>query len=159
MAGEEDDPVARRLPRAVAACVIIAIIALPAWWVERSYRHNQFCRTTRAELETLARKRPPGVTRDQWKQVVGWTLNAHGNTLPFRMLIPRAEMARFETELRERLSGPVDLNTVDWIWDEFVRLCGDGARRYSDNWRPTRAGRLREPEKGYNPGHFEMEVD
>ena len=148
----------RRLSRAVAICVIVAGVALTALWVERSHRHGRFCRETRAELETLARKRPPGVTRDQWAHVVGVTLNAHGNTLAFRLLIPRAEMARFESELRERLRGPVDLGTVDWIWDEFARLCGGSAQSYVDRWRPTLGGRLREFEGG-GSGQFIMDVD
>jgi hypothetical protein len=97
----------------------------------------------RADIESLAKKRPPDVSRKQWENVVDWTLNAHGNCLTFHRGIPADEMAGFEAELKRRLSGTVNLATIDWIWDEIVRLTPNG-RRYSDNWRPTTPERLKE---------------
>jgi hypothetical protein len=64
-------------------------------------------------------------------------------------------MVRFEGELKQRLSGLVTLETIDWIWDEIVRLSRNG-RSYSDNYRPTRPERLKEFEGGASWG---IEVD
>ena len=110
-------------------------------------RHHEFCRTTRAELETLAKKRPTGISRKQWHHIVNWTLNAHSNTLVATRQMPREEMDRFETELKQRLQGPVDLGTIDWIWDEFVRLAPGWGPSYSERWRPTSPEKLREFEE------------
>lgn len=79
--------------------------------------------------------------------MVAWTLNAHSNCITFSPNIPQAERDRFLANLQERLRGPVELTTIDWIWDELVRLTSYG-KTYSDNWRPTLPERLREFEEG-----------
>jgi hypothetical protein len=145
--------VKRRYWLALVTCLAIAGAAV--WlglFIDSNQRHTDFCSATRAELETLANKRPPGLTRNQWDNVVLWTINAHGNTLPMmrplplivKRRIPRAEMDRFQAELRQRLSGPVDLATIDWIWDEFERLAPDFGPEYSRRYRPTSPEKVRE---------------
>lgn len=116
------------------------------WWykVEPIRRHLAFCREVKSELGTLAKKRPADITREQWQQIVAWTLNAHGNTLVATSRIPQDERERFVAELRRRLQGPVDLGTIDWIWDEFVRLALGWGPSYSEKWRPTSPEKLRE---------------
>ncbi len=94
--------------------------------------------------------------RNQWENFVGWTLNAHGNCLTFHRNIPADEMMRFEAELRQRLAGTVSLETIDWIWDEIVRLTPEG-QRYSDNWRPTLPERLKEFEDGNTSWGIEVD--
>ena len=129
----------------IVLAILVAASAGASWlWViEPVHRHLEFCRATRAEFESLAKKRPPTVTRKQWQSVVAWTLLAHGNCISGAHNIPQAERDRFLTGLRERLRGPVELATIDWIWDELVRLTSTG-QRYSDRWRPTTPERLRE---------------
>jgi hypothetical protein len=119
-------------------------------------RHAEFCRNVKVELKTLAKKRPPDVTRKQWENVVAWTWNAEGNCLAFHRNIPLEEMTRFEAELKRRLEGPVDLGTIDWIWDEIVRLTPNG-QRYSDDWRPTLPERLKEFEEGNTSWGIEVD--
>jgi hypothetical protein len=134
-------------------CLVAAIFLLAggvAFWlriVEPIRRHNEFCEKVRADFKSLAKKRPPNVSRKQWENVVAWTLNAHANCLTFHRNIPPDEMVRFEAELKQRLAGPVSLETIDWIWDEIVRLT-PGGQRYSDDWRPTLPERLKEFEEG-----------
>src|SRR5260370_80837 len=126
------------LPLALAACLIIGVVVW--FWVSvmrPAHRREEFLRATRAELESLAKKRPPGVTRRQWHHVVAWTLNAHSNTVVARPRIPWVAMDQFESELERRLQGPVDLGTIDWIWDGFVRLAPGSGPRYSEWYRPT----------------------
>ncbi len=113
------------------------------WKIEPIRRHLEFCRTTRADLETLVHKRPPELTRKQWENVVAWTFNAHANCITSERDIPRADMDRFSKQLKQRLAGPVTLDTIDWIWDEIVRITRHG-KQYSDNWRPTHANPIEE---------------
>ena len=54
----------------------------------------------------------------------------------------RAALERFADELEHRIQGPVDLKTIDWIWDEFERISKYGTH-YSDEWRPGRG--IRQP--------------
>jgi hypothetical protein len=122
-------------------------------------RHFEFSQRTHAELKTLARKRPPELTRNQWHHIVARTLNAHRNTIPFCTKIPPDEMDRFESELQGRLAGPaVDLATIDWIWDELARLCPSYGPSYSDHWRPTSREKLAEFEE-QGPQWAGIEVD
>jgi hypothetical protein len=139
----------------VRRVVLLVLVALSVgggavFWVqtvEPARRHHAFCRALDAELKTLAHKRPPGVTRNQWHHVVAWTWNAHSNTLVASPGIPRVEQERLLAELRERLASPVTLATIDWIWDEFVRLSPGWGASYSDRWRPTGPEKLREFEE------------
>lgn len=150
----------RRWLLAVVACLVAAGAAF--WWglLEPYQRNLDFCEATRAELQTLAKKRPANLSRKQWNNVVAWTLNGHGDILcAERYGIPRAEMVRFEAELRRRLQGPVDLATIDWIWDEFERLAPHNASIYSPKWRPTSPEKLREFEEGNVTWSLIIEVE
>lgn len=136
--------------RVLIALTVYLVVGGGAFWLwvfDPAMRHAEFCRATKAEFASLAKKRPPTVTRKQWENVVAWTLNAHGNCITIARNMPQADRDQFLAELQERLRGPVDLATIDWIWDELVRLTS-GGRSYSDNWRPTAPERLREFEEG-----------
>jgi hypothetical protein len=53
-------------------------------------------------------------------------------------------------ELQDRLNRPVDLGTIDWIWDQFERLSPGYGPTYSQRYRPTSPERLREfQEQGF----------
>lgn len=154
----EDTRVVRSASLLLAVCAITGGAVFWVRVVEPARRHSAFCRAVEVELKTLASKRPPGVTRDQWHNIVAWTRNAHGNTLVASPMIPRGEQERFLAELRERLAGPVTLATIDWIWDEFVRLAPGWGPSYSEKWRPTCPKKLQEFEES-GPIWAGVEVD
>src|SRR4051812_25269510 len=118
----------RRLSLTVVALLLVSGVAFWHQVVEPIRRHGKFYRAVGADLESLAKKRPSDVSRKQWESVVAWTLNAHANCFGSHHRIPSDEMARFEAELKRRLAEPVDLATIDWIWDEIVRLTPGGQR-------------------------------
>ena len=142
----------------VIATVCVATVGAAFWlgFYRPLKRNQEFNRVVRAELLTLAQKpRPEGLTAKQWHNIVGWTIQGYWNTLPWQNQpplawrgIPSAEMDRFEAELKHRLADPVDLATIDWIWDEFERLAPDYGPKYSRNHRPTSPEKLREFEEG-----------
>lgn len=112
-------------------CLAIGAGVLWRWGFDPVRRHAAFCRATRAEFVLLAEKLPPKITRKQWTHIVAWTLNAHANCLAFEQNIPQQDRDRFLEQLRARVRNPVELETVDWIWDELVRLTSHG-EAYSD---------------------------
>ena len=118
--------------------------------IEPIRRQTRFTQSVRRDLESLFLKRPKDVTPKQWRGVVEWTLSAQVNCLRFQKSIKREDMDRFERELTERVSGPVDLKTIDWIWDEIARISMQG-KRYGEIWRPTTPDRLAEFEKDDRP--------
>jgi hypothetical protein len=142
--------VERRVLIALVVCLVACGVLSWVRVIDPARRHTEFCRVTRAELEVLTRKRPPNITRKQWHHIVAWTFNAHGNCLTFSPNIPQPERDRFVGELRGRLRGPVNLRTVDWIWDEFVRLAPSVGSSYSEQWRPTSPEKLREFEESHS---------
>lgn len=148
----------RRVVIATVACLLCVGVLFWARVIDPARRHSEFCRATKIELKSLAKKRPPGVTRDQWHHVVAWTLNGHANCLTFSPCVAQHDRDHFVTDLRERLRGPVDLQTIDWIWDEFVRLAPSWGPSYSERWRPTHPDKLREFEQS-GPTWLGVEVD
>ncbi|VTR93265.1 Uncharacterized protein OS=Rhodopirellula europaea SH398 GN=RESH_04568 PE=4 SV=1 [Gemmata massiliana] len=122
------------------------VLACAGCWYEYQWRHREFCRAVDSELKTLANKCPPDVTRQQWRNVVGWTLNDFRGWLAKSTHIRQEDRGRFLTELRDRLSGPVDLGTVDWLYDELERLTSRFGPPFF--WRPTTPERLRQFEGG-----------
>jgi hypothetical protein len=43
----------------------------------------------------------------------------------------------FAAELRRRVSGPVSVADIDWIWDQYAAHT-TSSPRYSREYRPTR---------------------
>src|SRR5262245_12315162 len=131
----------------VTILTLVGGIAVWLFLLEPIQRHGKFSSNVRADLESLAKNRPPNVSRKQWENIVGWSLNAHANCFGYWHELSRDEMNRFQAELKQRLARPVTLETIDWIWDEFVPL-SHVAQWYSDQYRPTRPERLKEFEEG-----------
>ncbi|MCZ2341537.1 MAG: hypothetical protein LC104_07035 [Bacteroidales bacterium] len=79
--------------------------------------------------------------------MVGWTVNLHGNTAGDHRQVDAQIAAVFADEFEQKLHGPVDLSTFDWIWDQYEKLA-EGGKRYSDKFRPTRPANLAEAGEG-----------
>lgn len=90
----------------------------------------------------LAKKYPQGITSGEWASCVFWTHNLHGNC-GYYPAFPTDRLRVFADELNSRMGGEVDLNTIDWIWDEYVKYA-HGGQQYSIKYRPTTPARLRE---------------
>ncbi len=81
-----------------------------------------------SHLRTLATRRPQSMTPHQWEAAVAWTSNLHGNSSYSFLGDPNIPAMRaFERRLAQKLEGHVDMQTIDWIWDEYAELCECGA--------------------------------
>ena len=130
----------RRLMIVVAAAGFMGIVyyLLLHPFVE----HRRWYRDVEYRIVCLAERRPDDVDPKQWAACLHWTWNLHGNYGDISYFDARARYP-FLAEFDRRLVGKVDLSTVDWIWDQYV-LHTRGGRRYSNNYRPTTAERLKE---------------
>lgn len=130
----------------------VALAGLVVWFwfglVEPFSSHRAWADRVQADIKSLARKRPPDVTRGQWEFVVGWTMNLHGNCGSIHSTVEREWRDGFAAELERRLQGPVTLADIDWIWDEYARHT-QGGQRYSDLYRPTRSEGFLDARVGY----------
>lgn len=134
--------------------LIAAVVAIPCNWAgEQIYRYGQHRRVVeRIEdvVDELAERYPDGVPPKHWDNAVFWTWNAIGNCLAvpdffFDEKDAQGQFVRFADELEQKAKGQVGPETIDWIWDEIVRLSRIG-QSYSDKWRPVHGGRLDEVE-------------
>ena len=85
--------------------------------------------------------RPPDVDRREWAYVIGWTLTAHGNCCSHQTFVYPGQTERFADELERKLRGRVGMETIDWIWDEFMRF---SINKSYERYRPTSPDRLKE---------------
>ncbi|TWU15807.1 hypothetical protein Poly21_30090 [Allorhodopirellula heiligendammensis] len=98
-----------------------SIIAVRHSIVGRTY----YARRLEAQIDGLYAKQPSTLNAEQWKCMVEWTRNLHGNSL-IAFQTSTGEIAAFESRISERLSGNVDGTTIEWIWDEYAVICPGG---------------------------------
>jgi hypothetical protein len=131
-----------------AAIALIGIVSF--WWVilRPMQNHSRAYHRLSDSVESLARRRPPGVSRNQWSYIIGWTMNGIGNCCSVEGFLNRDAESheRFRTlpdRFEERLRGEVTLETIDWLWDELTLISKYGTR-YSEQYRPTTPEHLAE---------------
>lgn len=139
----------KTLYRIFASLFLIVLFGAISYWsfvVHPRMKHAAACDRIRERIESLADRQPQDLTEKQWLLIIHWTINANGNCLVFHFDLPQKEMEQFEAEFDRRLEGDVSLETIDWIWDEYVRLTRVG-QTYSDKFRPTSSVKLKEFEE------------
>ena len=138
----------------VAVCVLSgAAVAFLFIALKPIHEHRRWYDRVSVDLFSLADKRPPDVPPGQWEFMVSWTINLHGNCGSSHTSVDPDQMWPFQEELERRLEGPVTVATIDWIWDEYVRITKVG-RRYEERYRPTHSPDLQNAQ----PGQFGIRV-
>ena len=124
----------------VTGIVLCVLVAVYYFTLGPKLNHRRARARVTRSLYMLATKRPEGVSADRWASCVGWTLNLHANCSWFPAF-PPDKLLRFADELDGVIQGDVDMRTIDWIWDEYVRHARWG-KDYSKKYRPTAPERL-----------------
>lgn len=108
----------------VAISMVLAVYAhFEREWFSPRRRDLQI----RDAIRSLEARRPPDVTPQAWQAAVFWTQNLHGNSMvPFEASDHQIKV--FQEDLNQRLSQPIDLDTIYWIWDEYAKLTPAGKR-------------------------------
>jgi hypothetical protein len=110
----------------VAFSLVAVLLAGFGWFYRQILEPRQLNDKIEAHIDSLALRRPPELTRQQWESAVAWTSNLHGNSL-LRFQTDTPALRQFEQRLSEKLKGKVNLETIDWIWAEYARACPGGA--------------------------------
>jgi hypothetical protein len=131
----------RRLIFGLAILAISGVAGRICFVLFEVQRHRVWYRSVEERIIRLADKRPADVSPNQWAYYLYWTWNLHCNYGAIRWL-PQEDQGRFLSEFDRRLSGKVDLTTIDWIWDEYVKH-SPGSIHYSDRFRPTNPENIR----------------
>ena len=110
---------------------IIVPIARQIYLQRTFFGHVQSVRDT---IDSFQSRRPADVPEGQWKEAVSWTSNVicqdffAPNREEFPGLIALAK------GLEQKAKSPVDLNTLQWVWDQCESSCG-GPRSYGIRFR------------------------
>ena len=152
---------AMRIPKTVIGPLLawtIVVAPFSLFWFAglRPGVQQQRLTTNIAEsIDNLRHKRPSGFTRNEWAYIVGRTQNAQANCCSsFYQITDYEHFKRFAEELKHRVADDVDLQTVDWTWDEFVAFSSSGPS-YSEQNRPTSRERIKEA----GISSYDIEVD
>ncbi|WP_144056723.1 hypothetical protein [Rhodopirellula europaea] len=143
---------------ALTIAILAAFGAASIWIFTAPYRSlNDWNRAVMTKLETVKRHPPPEATMEQWDAILGWTQTAFPNVFYTPDYITDETRFRsFQSDLARRLDTSVDLETIDWIWDEFLVLSKHG-KYYADGFRPIEPyGEIHLDESG-NP-HSNVDV-
>ena len=86
----------------------------------KAYVHSRWRRHVELLILRLAPKRPADVTSEDWAHCLIWTWNLHANYGYFGCIADdqREPLVR---EFERLLDEPVTLNSIDQIWDEYIR--------------------------------------
>ena len=112
---------------AVAICIVAFRVAPQFSFFSQARRMNDL-------VHTLPARRPDGVSEKSWEVAVNWVHTAVNNVCFSATHVPLVEMKRFVNDLESRLSGRVDLDIVNWIWDRLEQT-GPHGKQYVANWR------------------------
>jgi hypothetical protein len=110
--------------------------------------HREAYQRLESAINGLTSRRPRDVTREEWSYIVGWTMNGIGNCCAVREYLhddsgSHQRFVAFVNDLELKVQGDVTIETIYWIWDQFVLVSRHG-ERYARNYRPTTSERLEE---------------
>ncbi|MFG0332905.1 MAG: hypothetical protein ACF8TS_06035 [Maioricimonas sp. JB049] len=121
----------------LAAVVILgAIGAAKGRELYEVYRFAVLYRECEEYVETLRQRRPVDVPPEVWDEENFGVGIAVANVCFSTHHVPLPEMERFTAEFRQRMTQPVDLSTISWLWDRLAAT-GDHGEQYVEKWRPV----------------------
>ena len=137
-----------RRGRLYAIVLVVATVTLMAfmYWNfrilprQRRERHERVFDQISQTIVGLCSMCPPDFDPNLWEFHVAWTWQLHSQCgIP--SLSDSDRLQQFADDLDSKVSGPVDATTIDWIWDEYVKVSRMG-KMFENRHRPTVPGRF-----------------
>jgi hypothetical protein len=116
---------------ALAAPFLVS--ACNSWWA--IHRHGPVRDTMDLAILRLSLECPNELSEHQWGYCIVWTWIMHGNFGCTHLSVPTEDLNRIADDLNRRIDEGADLDTIDWIWDEYL-LAYPRIAVY-EHWRPT----------------------
>jgi hypothetical protein len=127
-------------------CLLVAVIVTCTFSYRQTTAPYREAEKIHVQILSLADRRPAEMTQSQWDSAVSWTNNLHANSLVWGFK-NAAPIRSLRLQIESRLDGPVTMDTIIWIWDQYAELCPLGARY--QKWRKVM---LEEIERGGRSG-------
>jgi hypothetical protein len=125
----------RRLHWLVAVALVAACVIPAALWVSRQSDYFRDQRAGRQQVVQLQQRRPADVDAETWEWATNWAITAYCNVCFSQEHVSPEELRRFNADMAERLRGPVNLATVDWVWERLGQT-GPHGLRYREQFEP-----------------------
>jgi hypothetical protein len=78
---------------------------------------------------------PPGVDPHVWNEAVTVAYNAHGAVCYLPDRVSLEEMRRLREDMETKSQGPINLDTLDWLWTRLGQT-GPHGLQYTTQMRP-----------------------
>ncbi len=117
--------------------VLIAVLVPPVSHVARWREHNALAQRVKDKITSLKTRRPADVPTAQWDQAVNWTTNLIAQVYFAPVESDPDSLGRLAKSLDQKLTGKVDLGTLQWVWDECEKAPRSGAE-YAIRFRDVR---------------------
>ncbi len=137
--------------RRLIVAFVLLVLSFMMFMLYSQQQHLEWYRRVEDCIIRLADKRPDAVSPNRWAFCVSWTWQLHGNYGGY-YYFDHGARAEFLAEFDRRLTGTVDLGTIDWIWDEYIKH-STGGRHYSQGYRPTDPDHVRQFFEGYEASY------
>lgn len=136
--------------RLALVLIVLASVVYCGHFKYRFHRHSRADDRMKIAITHLSLNRPDDLTDDQWAYCILWTWNLHCNYGYFSY-IPTGELERIVEEFEAKSEAGPSLETIDWLWDEYMRTAPRAA--HFEHFRPTSPGNRSEFEDGAHGGN------
>jgi hypothetical protein len=97
---------------------------------------HQWVRAVGDQLEMSRAAPPSGISPAEWDNTIDYAKIAFGNCfIDPQSITNRERFDSFSESLRKVNPSDIDLNTINWIWDEIALISRNGPS-YSEKFRP-----------------------
>jgi hypothetical protein len=117
--------------------VVLAVVAPFVRFVGTQRRFYGLVEQVGNDIASLELRRPADVPPDQWKRAVDWTRNLIYQVYFSPIDSDPDSLEQLRDQLRQKLNGPVDLRTLQWIWEHCENAPRQGAV-WAINFRDVR---------------------
>lgn len=117
--------------RFVVVVLLIGLAVFVAPIFRSEYRFQMYkseIKSCRQLVTKISKSRPPHVPEKQWEKASEWAGIVISNVHAADYYFPLEELRAFRIELERRCEGPIDLNTIDWIWAHLKSGKSGGAK-------------------------------
>ena len=124
-----------RLRTLFAFVAVAAVVsALGAGFI-RITEYPRWQRRGASIVESLRSRRPANVPAKTWDDATSWAVTAYHNICFSAEHVSLESLKDFIDDAEDELAGPIDLDSVDWVWSRLSE-CSPLGEQYRDRFEP-----------------------